>query len=91
MKFAIQKIEESLRNVITEYESLCEKNRAQSAEAKELFKVRHDLFKALGIPECSHNAAIYGSKRYAKCKEINFDRAITFQEFKNIHEEKSRD
>lgn len=76
--------EEELRDAISEYEELCNDNRAQSVRAKDLFKIRGELFKDLGFELCAHNAAIYGSKRYAKLKFSGIDRAITPKEYKKI-------
>ncbi len=78
-----------LGKVIIEYEELCQGGRAQSEEAKSLLGLRKLLFKGLGLEECAHNAAIFGSKRYAKYKFKDVNIAITPLEYKELMEKEA--
>jgi hypothetical protein len=77
----IEKLKISLLN----WESGCHAGRAQSDDVREELKNAQQLFKQIGYEFCAHNAAILGSKRYAKYKIPSIDVMITESEFQKIN------
>ena len=79
---------EKLRNSFMYWENECAKGRAQCDDVKGALKTVKRLFKKNGYEFCDHNAAILGSKRYAKYKIEGVDVMITELEYKKIHRER---
>ncbi len=84
-------IEDRIREVLSEYEELCNAGRAQGDRAQELLVERRTLFDVLDIELCAHNAAIYGSARYSKDKIDGINFALSTSDYKEYIKEKIRE
>lgn len=80
-----------LADIFKFYETECEGGRAQGMPAKGALKTIQRLFKENGYEFCAHNAAILGSKRYAKDKIEGIDKMLTTIEYNKIMKEKIND
>ena len=73
---------EKLKNSLLYWENECDAGRAQSADVKGALNTAKRIFKENGYEFCAHNAAILGSKRYAKDKIHGIDVLITEYQYK---------
>lgn len=73
-----------IRQVIKDYEELCNSGRAQSIEAKYLFSQMRIIFKELDIEFCAHNASFLGCKIYDKYFNKKLNRLISTGEYAKL-------
>jgi hypothetical protein len=90
MKESRQELIERLCAAVAAYESYACENRAQWKIARQAFDESQKLFKALNIPDCSHNRAVAGATRYKKYMFRHYPHFLAAHQLEDLEEQRNR-